>query len=206
MKAEQEIQTDSDRAVEAAFLSYEATRLKRADLPVLRFVEGPYRSPRVAVGDTVECARFGPMVVRRWSDGPIPWPMGRAPRAGSSSLILFADLERAVRHEPNIAVVLAWGVTISTVSKWRAALGVPTWSEGSKARAKQLAPITLTEQVRAQGRAALSPEVMERVVATRRARGNYVEKPWSEAEVALLGTVLDSELAKPWDARASLSP
>jgi hypothetical protein len=117
-------------------------------------------------------------------------------RAGSWSLILFADLERAVRKEPNIAVVLAWGVTISTVSKWRAAFGVPTWSQGSKARAKQLAPISLTEQVRAQGRAALSPEVMEWVVATRPARASYNEKPSSEAEVALLGTVLDSELAK----------
>jgi DNA-binding Xre family transcriptional regulator len=186
---------DSERAVEAAFLAYEVTRPKKVDAPLLSFVAGPYRSPRVALGDVIECARFGPLVVRGWSNGPIPWPMGRANVGGRSSLILFGDLERAIRCESNRAVALAWGVTWMTVSHWRAALGVPRWSEGSKARGKQLAPISLTEAVQAQGRAALSPEVMERAVTTRRARGGYGEKPWSEEEIALLGTMLDSELS-----------
>lgn len=186
---------ESAHAVEAAFLAYEATRPKKVDAPLLRFVEGPYRSPRVALGEVVECARFGPLVVRGWSQGPIPWPMGRANLGGRSSLILFGDLERAIRCESNIAVALAWGVTVLTVSHWRAALGVPKWSEGSRARVKQLASVSLTEAVRARGHAALSPAVMVRVVETRRARSGYGEKPWSEEEIALLGTMLDSQLS-----------
>lgn len=188
---------DSDQSeVEAAFSRFEAERVGRVAVPPPRFVGGPYRSPRVVVGDIVECARFGPLVVRSWSDGPIRWPMGRVHRSGRSSLILFGDLERAVRTESNRAVALAWGVNILTVSHWRAALGVPTWSEGSRARIRQLAPYSLTEEVRAQGRAALSPEVMSRVVATRRAQDDYGEKPWSAEEIALLGTLLDAELAR----------
>src|SRR6059036_319691 len=51
--------------------------------------------------------------------------MGRSP-------ILCGDLIRAVRREAKATVAYHWGVSVITVYKWRKALGVADWTDGSR--------------------------------------------------------------------------
>jgi hypothetical protein len=48
------------------------------------------------------------------------------------SIILYADLARAVRRESSLAIRFWWGVSMSTVRQWRRALEVPRVNEGSR--------------------------------------------------------------------------
>lgn len=59
---------------------------------------GPYSSPGIKVGESVECFHRDRLVlVGAISDGRIQWPLAK--KTGRKSLILCGDLVRAVRHE-----------------------------------------------------------------------------------------------------------
>jgi hypothetical protein len=60
-----------------------------------------------------------------------------------------AELARAIRTESVEAMAHWWGVSRWTVRRWRHALGVDRFNEGTKARWKELAPSKLTPEVRA---------------------------------------------------------
>jgi len=93
----------------------------------------------VKVGSVVRCAIRGKLVVVALSDGRIRWPLGK--RGGTKCLLVFGDLERALRTESASAVCYWWGVTNQTVSKWRKALGVPEFTLGtSQLKRELLAP------------------------------------------------------------------
>src|SRR6476646_5152388 len=86
---------------------------------------GPYAAPPFKYGQVLECAVYGSVIACGLSKGPIPWPVGkRHRRAHRRFLIVTGDLERAVQREAAIAVRHWWGVSQTTVSKWRHALGV----------------------------------------------------------------------------------
>lgn len=96
-----------------------------------KLYHGPYKAPKCRVGDWLDCEYRGREVkVRGMSDAPIPWPSTR--RTGRLSLIVCGDLVRAVRLESERAVAYHWGVCCETVWKWRKALDVPAWNEGSR--------------------------------------------------------------------------
>jgi len=46
-------------------------------------------------------------------------------------LIVFGDLERAIRTESALAVAHWWGVTDTTVTNWRCSLGVERYNAGT---------------------------------------------------------------------------
>lgn len=93
---------------------------------------GAYRTPRVRLGSVVSCeCRDCDVIVVGYSDGKVPWPVGRKRGAGSRGLILFADLTRAVRGESAQAVGHWWGVGRSTVANWRKALEVELANPGT---------------------------------------------------------------------------
>lgn len=123
---------DFTEEINAAFAAFESERAKLVALPPVRFGSGPYYSPAVQVGQSVECERFGLVRITGWSEGPLPWP--QCQRSRYPSLILFADLERAVKCESVQAVALAWGVWQPMVSKWREVLGVKRMNAGTKTR------------------------------------------------------------------------
>jgi hypothetical protein len=89
---------------------------------------GPYKSPPFKVGQQVQCAVRGVVTIAGVSNGPIPWPfcVHRC-----RALIVYRDLERAVRQEPASAVAHWWGVSINTVGRWRHALGVGRSNPGT---------------------------------------------------------------------------
>lgn len=69
------------------------------------------------------------MEVGGWTDAPIAWP--RRKKTGRRSLILTAELARAVRTESAAAICHWWGVGPTKVWQWRQALGVET-TKGSQ--------------------------------------------------------------------------
>ncbi len=187
---------DFSDEIQVAFDRYEAERDARVELPPLRFVGGPYFPARVKKGDILQCARLGEMRVVGWSDGPLPWPKGVRGRGGPPSLILFADLEKAVRVESAVAVALAWGVSRNSVRDWRAALGVGPITQGTAARHKQNKPaICAGIDYEAISRICHTPEKTEKARLTRLANG-HKKRQWSAEEVAWMGQLSDAEIAE----------
>jgi len=92
---------------------------------------GPYKTPRVRIGQIVECEVRGKVCIVKLSDSPIPWPSAKKPgRPGRSAPVVFRDLAKAIRKESAVAVCFWWGVTGQTISKWRGRLGIGSVTPG----------------------------------------------------------------------------
>lgn len=187
---------DFSKEISAAFAAFEAGREKLVALPPIRFEQGPYFAPRVRVGQRVECARFGLVRIVGWSEGPLPWPQCR--RSSSPSMILFADLERAVRCESAQSVALAWGVWSPTVSIWRKVLDVTRMNAGTEARWRENFPAAISPEQTLEGlRRAHEPEAIALAQEVRRAHGHLGSRhEWSAEEVGWLGVLTDKEVAQ----------
>ena len=89
-------------------------------------LHGPYRAPRLRVGDRAAClCRDCDVKITGWTDAPFPWPQG-VPVGGRSapSILLDDELARAVRLESAAAIRYWWDVSAGVVWRWRKALGV----------------------------------------------------------------------------------
>ena len=84
-------------------------------------MHGPYVAPTVRVGQELDCEMRGKLTVRRFSQGPIAWPMGHpgGQDGGRHSYIVCGDLVRAVQGESSQAVQHWWGVSEAVVTRWR---------------------------------------------------------------------------------------
>jgi hypothetical protein len=200
-----------------------------------RLLHGPYAAPKCRVGGLLYCVRRErDLKVSGLTDAPIQWPFTRV--AGPKSLIVCGDLVRAVRTESELAVAHHWGVARKTVWKWRTALGVPMWNEGSRRLLLETVPervdletLALAREksrtrearakmsaarkgrpphpnLRAAARIAASqpkPESFKRKMSRRVRRewrlgsrhGHPRGRPWTEAEIARLGTDTDEAIA-----------
>src|SRR4051794_24111840 len=101
----------------------------------VKLLHGPYRAPRLRVGDRATCLlRDGTVIITSWSDAPVPWPRCQPiDHRGGSGLLLAGALVKAVRRESAAAVMFWWGVSVAVVWRWRKALGVRGMdSEGSR--------------------------------------------------------------------------
>ena len=106
--------------------------MKTKDRVQLRF--GPYKSPNIPMGTITLCeSRDTDVIVIGYSDARIPWPIGRRPRLGAKSLIVYGELARAVKNESCLAVAYWFGVSPQTVTVWRRNLGVPATNPGTSA-------------------------------------------------------------------------
>jgi hypothetical protein len=91
---------------------------------------GKYKTPRFRYGRKVFCEVRGEVTICGLSDAPIPWPIGKRGRS-RNLLIVFKDLEKAIRPESNQAVAHWWGIDPQTVSEWRRLLGVERATPGT---------------------------------------------------------------------------
>jgi hypothetical protein len=167
-------------------------------------LHGPYTPPDVKKGDSLNCLfRNGEAVVTSWSDGPISWPRGYVPVGkvhGGPGIIIEGELARAVACESAVAIQYWWGVSSTSVNKWRKALGVTrTNCEGSQvlihaATAKALAAARETElseeECRRRSRLASSLRIWENSPDV------TYGVAWLPEQVALLGTAPDREVAR----------
>jgi hypothetical protein len=78
----------------------------------VKLLHGPYRAPRLHVGDRATCHyRDCLVVVTAWTDAPISWPRALPVGGmGHPSILVNAELARAVRHESAAAIRYWWGV------------------------------------------------------------------------------------------------
>ena len=191
------MQHDFSKEIRAAWVAYALEHKGTIALPPPCFEFGPYFSPHVEIGDQVECARFDLVRVIGWSNGPLRWPLCRVRRGGRASLILFADLARAVEVESATAVALAWGVCTMTVTCWRQSLDVKSINAGTSARMTRLMPLVMSAEQIALGRERASDLALHvQTEATKRARGHIAGKrTWTPAQVAQMGVVPDEKIA-----------
>lgn len=131
-----------------------------------KLLSGPYVAPPAKRGGVLECEHRGREVrVMGISDGRIQWPYAALPR-GIPSLILCGDLIRAVKVESSIAISHWWGVSPTTVWKWRKALGVPPINRGTRRLYEDYHPEKLPDDVASVGREnAKTPEALAKMAA-----------------------------------------
>ena len=94
---------------------------------------GKYRTPRFEYGDWVFCQLRGLVAIVGLSSGRIPWPKCRVRPGKAHAIIVCGDLADAIRRESVEAVMYWWGVGSDRVWKWRKALGVPKYNDGTLA-------------------------------------------------------------------------
>lgn len=166
---------------------------------------GPYTPPRTRRGAFLTCEMRGKVKVGGYSDGPIPWPLKWKTR----SLILCGNLIEAVKLESAIAVAHHWGISTHVVKKWRGALGVEPYNQGTHALMRRTAREHATPQrmrrmtalARAAGRwpkpVSWRRRLAERVRRHYATRGhlNPRLRLWTPAEDRKLGTKPDAQLA-----------
>jgi hypothetical protein len=135
----------------------------------VRLQFGPYRTPRIKLGAVITDEARGPVTIVGLSKARIPWPVLRA--RNHRTVALFGALATAVRRESAVAVAYWWGVSRSTVHKWRRALGVPPINEGTQQllRAYVDTPIFRRKQRKAWA-ADWTPERREKLAAANRGR------------------------------------
>src|SRR5262249_55812935 len=86
-------------------------------------VLGSYRTPVHSVGKVAMDEIRGEVVITGTSKAPIPWPLARR-TGGRAALVVFSGLSEALRRESPRAVAHWWGVSPSTVRRWRVTLGL----------------------------------------------------------------------------------
>ena len=158
---------------------------------------GPYEPPKVQIGDQLIDELRGPVVVGTWSKGPIPWPCIRT--AGRSAFVLCGDLVKAVKNESSLAIQHWWGVSPSTVHRWRKSMGIDQYNEGTLRLHRDWKPEKISAKDAARGqRKGASPESRAKMTRMVRARGYYQhsQRIWTPEEEALLGTMPDPAVAE----------
>jgi hypothetical protein len=89
-------------------------------------LRGTYKTPRFRLGDVVRCLLRGWVPITGVSAAPIPWPV--CGKLGErSSPVVYRGLADAVRCESPAAVAHWWGVSVSTVRKWKRRLRLAGW-------------------------------------------------------------------------------
>jgi hypothetical protein len=175
------------------------------DRDKVRLLFGPYRPPVLKRGDRATCLYRDCLVyVTGWSDALIPWPLCRRlePRVGKPGLLVDEELARAVRHESATAVMHWWGVSSTTLMKWRRALGMARMDNPGTARLVTAALENAcevweahqwTEEEREQRRRRAAEQGFGELPPT---HGYQGPRRWKADELALLGAMPDAEVAR----------
>jgi hypothetical protein len=138
----------------------------------VKLLFGPYQMPKCTVGRPLRCLIRGKVRVAGITDTPIPWPYAHRHRKDKRpSIIVCGDLVRALRRESETAIAHAWGVSIVTVWRWRKALGVEQFTEGTRDLYRRWLPEKLDEDALSNLADSLkSPERNEKIAASQRGR------------------------------------
>jgi hypothetical protein len=170
-------------------------------MPTLPALLGTYTPPPVRAGARLYCRlRRAWCRVSSWTDAPIPWPRGvQIGIRSGPALIVTRDLERAVRTESAEALKHWFGVSTHTAWKWRRRF-IPgaghvrtrgdrlTHRRISAAGADVLRGVPLSEEV-CEARSAAAK------AAGRKPTGRWAATGWTAEQLALLGTMPDTDLA-----------
>jgi len=93
----------------------------------VKLLFGPYHPPRLKRGSRSFCfARDCDVVITTWTAARISWPhcIALDSSGAGSGILVDEELARAIRNESAVAIRYWWGVSVSTVARWRKSLGV----------------------------------------------------------------------------------
>jgi hypothetical protein len=83
-------------------------------------IAGPYRPPKVRLGQVVHDEHLGDVRVDGRTDAPIRWPATF--NQGRLTPILFGSLVCAITTESEMAVAHHWGVSKYQIDQWKRTL------------------------------------------------------------------------------------
>jgi hypothetical protein len=169
-------------------------------------VAGPYRPPRLKIGDRTTCLyRDRNVIVTGLSSAPIQWPRCCAVDVGGHPGLLVEEvLLRAIRPESAMALRYWFGVSGWVVWTWRKAFGVGRFAPRAACGYIRIAPAPGPRPSSGIAGPRRSVRSAERGYCgsgwcgTRRKviRNAGGEQAWTAEAVALLGTMPDAELAE----------
>ncbi len=166
-------------------------------------LHGPYRAPALGKGDRAFCLfRDCEVVVTSWTDAPISWPRCRSVdhRRSAPSLLVDEELVRAVRSESAAAVVHWWRVSAFVVWRWRRAFAVTKTNNRGSNRLVRAAAADGAEAIKAREWSEEEREVRrENALKNNLAqhlRMAYRDENWTGEEIALLGQLPDTKVAR----------
>ena len=183
----------------------------------LALLFGPYTAPKCKRGSRLVCAVRGRVRVSGFTIAPIPWPLTNRPTGiGKPFLVVCGSLLLALRQENKAAIAYWWGVSFSTVVRWKRAHGLLGMTEGSRQAAVDqgtyttlIHGMTWTPDKDALLGTASDPKIAARLGCTadmvygrrrKLKRPAYRRlpngRPWTAAELAAMGTMIDRQLAE----------
>jgi hypothetical protein len=112
-------------------------------MPDTDFIGGPYSPPKLRGRTKAFCVVRGDVTVAGWTDAPIRWPYHAGRGGVHCPLVLCGDLVAAIHTESSIAIQHHWGVSRSTVMRWRRLLGVVRFTAGTAALWRRQWPLRL---------------------------------------------------------------
>ena len=142
--------------------------------------------------------RDADVIVTSWSDGRISWPQcPQVGERGGYGLLVDEELARAIRLESSLAIQHWWGVTESTVWRWRQVFGVERFNEGS---ARLQAALNAEKGAALRGEKLPSDQVERRrrtalELGLRPLPQRPGGRPRTRQQLKLLGEIPDAELA-----------
>src|SRR5258708_6505743 len=90
-------------------------------------IGGPYITPPLRIGDSLEDERFGLVSVSGYTSGRIPWPtVGRRYTRGQRAIVLCSPLTEALELESITGICHWWGVSRPTVARWKRTVNAPS--------------------------------------------------------------------------------
>src|SRR5262245_36760597 len=126
----------------------------------VKLLHGPCAAPMLLIGARATCLyRDCDVVIVGRTTARVPWPLcrNRERPTGQASVLVNEDLARAIRCESGLALRHWFGVSGATVVRWRRALAVPRFNEGSA----RLTAALNREKAEGQRGVRLSPEQRE---------------------------------------------
>lgn len=130
-------------------------------------IGAPYAAPDCQAGDWLDDEIEGRLQVGGWTSAPMPWPRRR--KNGRPSLIVTAELARAVRTESAEAICHWWDVGPTKVWMWRQALGVGRVTDGTRKLRQERTGVPPDAAALGRERAA-SPESRAKMAASKRGK------------------------------------
>jgi len=183
----------------------------------LALLFGPYTAPKCKRGSHLVCAIRGRVKVSAFTTAPIPWPLTNRPTGiGKPFHVVGGSLQLALRRESKAAIAYWWGVSFSTVVRWKRALGLLGMTEGSRQSIVDQGTyrtlthgMTWTPDKDVLLGTASDPAIAARLGCTvgmvylrrrKLKRAAYRRlpngRPWTAAEPTAIGTMIDRQLAE----------
>ena len=170
----------------------------------VKLLSGPYLVRPYQPGARVRCLfRRCQVAVTSWTEAPLSWPTGLPVSGrGHPSLIVTEELRRAIRTESAAALMHWWGVSAGVVWRWRKAFAVGrAGTEGSErliqaAAERGALPAPRGKKLSADAREQRRKRAISDGYGRRLSPGYNLGPTWTDAELALLGTMADQDVAK----------